>query len=298
MKTAVIGANGQLGIDVVTAFREKGDEVSAITHPDLEISDLDSVWRTLRELRPKIIVNTSAMHQVEKCERDPGKAFAVNALGPRNLAAVASDLGSVLIHVSTDYVFDGDKSTPYVEEDTPRPLNAYGITKLAGEYFVRRTMENYFIVRTSGLYGKHPCRAKGGLNFVDLMLKLARERGEVRVVDNEVVTPTFTAELAKQVVVLSRSDCYGVYHATAEGSCSWYEFAREIFAVANVKVNLRVASAGEFPAKVARPKYSVLENRALKIHRLNVFEPWQKGLRRYLENQAKSAASGFAGSAA
>jgi dTDP-4-dehydrorhamnose reductase len=223
------------------------------------------------------------MHHVENCEREPENAFAVNALGPRNLALVARDLGAVLLHVSTDYVFDGSKGSPYLEEDNPRPLNAYGITKLAGEHFVRATTAKQFVIRTSGLYGKSPCRAKGGLNFIELMLKLAKERGEVRVVDSEVVTPTCTAELAKQIVRLSHSDCYGLYHATAEGSCSWYEFAREIFAITDTAVRLKVAAPDEFPAKVARPKYSVLENRALKSRGLNSFKPWQDALHKYLE---------------
>ena len=141
------------------------------------------------------------------------------------------------------------------------------------------------MIRTSGLYGKRPCRAKGGLNFVELMLKLARERDEVRVVDSEVVSPTSVEELARQIVVLSRSDCYGLYHATAEGRCSWYEFAREIFALTDAKVRLKVATPNEFPAKVPRPSYSVLENRALKTQGLNKFEPWQNGLRNYLDQR-------------
>jgi dTDP-4-dehydrorhamnose reductase len=282
MKIAVIGANGQLGRDVAQAFTDNGDEVCALTHADIEVTNLDSVSRTLGELGPQAIVNTAAMHHVENCEREPERAFATNTLGPRNLALVARDLGAVLMHVSTDYVFDGSKASPYVEEDAPRPLNAYGITKLAGEYFVRCTTEKHFVVRTSGLYGKHPCRGKRGLNFVELMLKLARERGEVRVVDDEVVSPTSTEELARQMVVLTQSGCYGLYNATAEGSCSWYEFAREIFAVTDTCVSLKVASPNEFPAKVPRPKYSVLENRALKLNNLNTLGRWQEGLRDYV----------------
>jgi len=290
MKIAVIGANGQLGSDLVAAFSENGDAVSGLTHSDIEISDFSSVSRALEGILPYVIVNTAAMHHVENCEREPEKAFAVNALGPRNLAIVARDLGAVLMHVSTDYVFDGSKGSPYIEEDNPLPLNAYGITKLAGEHFVRATMAKHFVIRTSGLYGASPCRAKGGLNFIELMLKLARERGEVRVVDSEVVSPTSTAELAQQIVQLSRSECYGLYHATAEGSCSWYEFAREIFAITDTPVRLNIAGANEFPAKVARPKYSVLENRALKTHGLNAFKPWQDALHKYLGNRVKSPA--------
>jgi len=226
--------------------------------------------------------NTAAMHHVEKCECEPAVAHAVNALGPRNVGLVSREIGAVFVHLSTDYVFDGAKKTPYEETDPARPLNVYGNTKLAGEYFARSATPKHFVLRTSALYGSAPCRAKGGLNFVDLMLKLAREKGEVRVVDSEVVTPTSTRELAQQIVSLSRSDAYGLYHATAEGTCSWYEFAREIFSVARTPCRLMIASPNEFPAKVPRPCYSVLENRALKAQGLNRFRPWQVGLREYL----------------
>jgi dTDP-4-dehydrorhamnose reductase len=281
MKVAVVGANGQLGSDVVRAFGNNGDEVYALTHSDIEVTSFDSVMGALVGQRPDVIVNTAALHHVEQCEQEPEKAFAINALGPRNLGCVAKDLDALLVHISTDYVFDGNKASPYEEADTPRPLSVYGNTKLAGEYFVRCTTHKHFVLRTSGLYGKRPCRGKGGLNFVELMLKLARERGEVRVVENEAFTPTSTKDLAQQIVVLSQSNCYGLYNATAEGSCSWHEFAREIFAVTNTTVNLKVASATDFPSKVPRPRYSVLENRALKLRGLNTFETWQHGLRDY-----------------
>jgi len=282
MKVVVLGGNGQLGTDVVRAFTENGDEAQSLSHADIEIASLASVRSALEKLQPQVIVNTTAMHHVENCELEPEKAYAVNALGARNIARVARDLGAVLIHISTDYVFDGSKRNPYEETDCPRPLNVYGNTKLAGEYFVRCGVDKHFVVRTSGLYGKSPCRAKGGRNFVELMLKLAKDRGEVKVVDSEWVTPTCTRELARQIVALSRSDAYGLYHATAEGACSWYEFAREIFAITHTPVSLKVAGANEFPAKVPRPAYSVLDNRALKLQGLNVFATWQDGLREYL----------------
>ena len=291
MKVVVVGANGQLGSDVVHAFADRGDEVLALTHADIEIADGESVANKLRELHPSIVVNTAAMHHVENCELQPDRAFAVNALGARNLAQAARDISAVLIHVSTDYVFDGCKASPYEEGDPPRPLGVYANTKLAGEYFVRSTLDQHFVLRTSAIYGKSPCRAKGGLNFIQLMLKLAKERGEVRVVDSEFVTPTATPELARQMVVLSRCKSYGLYHATAEGACSWFEFAREIFALTDTKVNLKVAGPNEFPAKVPRPMYSVLENRGLKLLGLNTFRPWQDGLRDYLGiSQSREAA--------
>lgn len=282
MKIAVIGANGQLGHDVVQAFIANGDDVTPLSHTDLELASVDSVSQCLRPLHPDLIVNTAAMHHVEKCEMDPQKAFAVNGVGASNLAVISRDLNAVLMHVSTDYVFDGEKTSPYEEADAPRPLNVYGNTKLSGEFFVRSMLEKHFVLRTSALYGQSPCRAKGGLNFIDLMLKLSRERDVLRVVDSETVTPTATSELAQQMVVLSRSDAFGLYHATAEGSCSWHGFAQEIFTLAAIKVNLQVAGPNEFPAKVWRPKYSVLENRQLKSQTLNIFRPWQDGVAEYV----------------
>jgi len=286
MKIAVIGADGQLGTDVVKAFGANGDEVVSLTHSDIEISDAGSVSERMAALRPNIIVNTAAMHHVDKCEQDPAKAFAINGLGAKNLALAAKEIGAKLMHVSTDYVFDGEKRTPYVETDAPRPLNVYGNSKLSGEYFVRSTVPEHFVLRTSAIYGKSPCRAKGGLNFIELMLKLARERGEVKVVDDEFVSPTPTPEIARQMVALSRSDAYGLYHATAEGSCSWHAYAKEIFAMTNTKVNLLIAGPNEFPIKVPRPKYSVLENAGLKKQGLNVFQPWQQGLREYFSTSS------------
>lgn len=291
MKIAVIGANGQLGTDVVREFESAGDQVIELTHGDINISSVESTRSALTQINPVVIVNTAAMHHVENCEKDPLRAYEVNALGARNLAMVARELGAKLLHVSTDYVYNGSKGSPYVEDDLAAPLNVYGNTKLAGDAFILGLGEKVFILRTSALYGKSPCRAKGGRNFVDLMLKLAAERDELRVVNDEIVSPTSTSELAKQIQVLSRTEHYGLYHATAEGSCSWYEFAAVIFALTNTKVNLQIARPDEFPAKVPRPKYSVLENAALKKHGLNAFQSWQVGLAAYLQKDARHAAS-------
>jgi len=284
MKVAVIGANGQLGMDAAEEFSRNGDEVLGLTREHIDIRSLESVRSSLGTIEPEVIVNTAAMHHVENCEREPLEAYSVNSLGARNLALVARELKAVLVHVSTDYVFDGAKMRPYLETDLAVPLNVYGNTKLAGEFFIRASTQKYFIVRTSALFGTHPCRAKGGHNFVDLMLKLASERDEVRVVNDEFVSPTFTCDLARQIALLSRSDQFGLYHATAEGSCSWYEFAQAIFDMTKTRVNLQIASSNEFPAKVPRPKYSVLENYELKKRGLNSFRIWQAGLHSYLHS--------------
>lgn len=289
MKVAIIGGNGQLGRDVSSTFSDEGHAVTSLTHQDVEVSSLASVRESLEALRPELVVNTSAFHHVEKCEADPAQAFAINGIGARNLAQVTQEMGASLMHISTDYVFDGRKNAPYSEDDGPNPLNVYGNTKLSGELFVRSINPRHFIVRTSAIYGENPCRAKGGLNFVELMLKLSTERKELRVVDDEFVTPTPTVQIAQQLVRLSQSADYGLYHATAEGSCSWFEFAAAIFAITNTKIRLEPARPGEFPVKVARPKYSVLENKALKSRSLNVFTHWKEGLENYLARRAQSA---------
>ncbi len=289
MRVAVIGANGQLGSDVVAAFLRNGDEVFGFTHSDIELDSATSVEAVLSVCCPEFIVNTAAMHHVEKCESDPRDAFAVNALGAKSVATFAQREGATVAHISTDYVFDGHKGAPYVETDAAAPLNAYGITKLAGENFTSAVATKHFVLRVSAIYGQQPCRAKGGLNFVELMLKLSRERDELRVVDDEFVTPTPTVQIATQLVTLSRSSSYGLYHATAEGSCSWYEFAREIFEATGTKVRLEKARPGEFPAKVPRPRYSVLENRALKTIGANIFTDWRDGLHEYLNIRSQMA---------
>ena len=290
MKVAVLGANGQLGHDVASVFAAEGNTVCALTHEDVEASSLESVQAALQGIRPDLVINTAAFHHVEKCESDPAQAFAVNASGARNLAQVTERLRAPLIHISTDYVFNGAKNSPYTEEDQPLPLNVYGNSKLSGEYFVRSINPRHYVVRVSAIYGENPCRAKGGLNFVELMLKLSREREELRVVDDEFVTPTPTLQVAQQLLELGRSQEYGLYHATAEGQCSWYEFAAAIFDMTGTRVRLERARPGEFPAKVPRPKYSVLENQELKRRSMNVFTAWQEGLSRYLAQRQAAVA--------
>jgi dTDP-4-dehydrorhamnose reductase len=282
MKTVVIGSNGQLGSDCVLAFQQAGHDVVALTHQDIEVSDATSVGRILAHHRPSMVVNTAAFHNVEKCEQEPERSFAVNALGPRNLARLSNDLGYLLMHISTDYVFDGAKNTPYLETDLPRPLSVYGNSKLAGEYFVQTIARRFFVVRISAVYGANPCRAKGGNNFVKLMLKLARERGEVKVVDDEFVSPTYTPDVAHQLLKLMQTEAYGLIHATANGSCSWYEYAAAIFQLTDTKVKLLHAAPGEFPMKVPRPKYSVLENARLKQLSIDMMPGWRTSLEHYL----------------
>jgi len=289
MRVTVLGANGQLGSDACQAFLSNGDEVQRLTHGECELTSYASVDSALSSANPEFVVHAAAMHHVENCEANPAAAFAVNCIGARNVARWTTAAGTTVAYISTDYVFNGIKRSPYFETDAASPLNAYGISKLAGEHYTAAINPRHFILRVSAIYGLSPCRAKGGLNFVELMLKLSREREVLRVVDDEFVTPTPTAQIAQQIVALSRSKHYGLYHGTAEGSCSWYEFAREIFRATGAAICLERASPGEFPAKVPRPKYSVLENRALKNLTLNVFSDWRSGLEDYLNSRTQSA---------
>ncbi len=286
MKIAVIGADGQLGTDICAAIDKTDFELVRLTIDDIDVSEMESVSTVLKEIKPRLVINTAAFHHVEQCEDNPVKAFEVNAVGARNLAMVCNELDAGLMHIGTDYVFDGEKRAPYVETDKPMPLNVYANTKLSGEHFVEAIAKKYYVLRVSGIYGKAPCIGKGGMSFVELMRKLSREREEVRVVDNEFLTPTSTVEIANQVVKMIESDAaYGLYHVTAEGSCSWYEFAKEIFEVTKPDVTLNKAAPGEFAVKVNRPEYSVLENKFLKDQGINVMRHWKEGLRTYLTGE-------------
>jgi len=282
MKVAVIGANGQLGVDILNELNSQGIDNVGLVHADIAIEDKEASKLCLESLVPDVVINTAAFHNVPKCEDELAKAFEINGVGAKNLAELSNDLGFYLVHVSTDYVFDGVKNAPYLESDSPLPLNVYGNTKLAGEYFVNAISSSALNLRVSGIYGKSTCRAKGGVNFVELMLKFAVERDEVKVVDDEFLTPTSTKEIARQVVSICEKQPAGIAHATAEGSCSWYEFAKAIFEIKGMDVNLKKAAPGEFAMAVNRPKYSVLENGTLKDLGINTFKPWREGLEEYL----------------
>lgn len=280
MRIALIGCEGQLGCDVAAEL--KAHQVDPWTHERVEISDEESVAKAFADFTTDVVINTAAFHNLPKCESEPEKAYAVNAIGPRNLARQCERAGATLLHISTDYVFDGKKNAPYVETDLPAPQSVYATTKLAGEYLIAAETERFVILRTSGLYGVHRCRAKGR-NFVELMLKLAGERASVRVVTDEVLTPTYTADLARQIGVLLDGGAHGVYHATAEGMCSWYEFATAIFEIGKVEVDLEPTTAAEFASPVKRPAYSVLENEKLKSQGLNVMRHWREALEDYMQ---------------
>ena len=286
MKVMVIGAGGQLGGDLQRLL--PASDCVPLTHADIEITDSESVRRTFDRHQPDVVINTAAFHRVDDCETQGERAFHTNALAVRGLAQACRAIGAVFVHFSTDYVFDGEQSEPYVETDRPGPLSVYGASKLAGEYLVAASHPRHFVIRTCGLFGLGGSRSKGGGgNFVETMLRAAALGKPLRVVSDQVVTPTATADLARKVLQLVKTDAYGLYHITAKDSCSWFEFARTIFELSGVHADLTPVTAEAFGAPARRPRYSVLRNRHLELLGLDDLPLWQDGLRRYLDERSR-----------
>lgn len=283
MVVAIFGIEGQLGTELAAALSEH--TVVPLPHGRVEVTDRGAVADAVAAEKPDWVINTAGMTHVDKCEDEERRAFEVNALGGRYVALAAAAAGARLIHISTDYVFDGEKGAPYVESDDTGPVNVYGASKLAGECLVRAAGPAHFILRTSGLYGLSPCRGKG-TNFVETMLRLGGERDELTVVEDEVLTPTFTRDLATHVAtIIEHPPAAGTYHATNEGQCSWFDFAREIFRLSDVDVKLKRIKAADWQAPARRPAFSVLDNAGLRKAGINKFPEWQDALRRYLEQR-------------
>jgi dTDP-4-dehydrorhamnose reductase len=284
VKVLLIGANGQLGSDLKKVFAAAGDEVVALTHAQMDVCDPERVAAVVTEVQPQVVLNTAAFHKVEECEKKPELAFQVNGAAAMNLAQTCQKAGAVLVHFSTDYVFGGySRNTPFEENDRPAPLNAYGVSKLAGEYLIASNTDRYFVLRVCGLYGIAGSSGKGG-NFVENMLKKALAGERVRVVEDQILTPTYTVDLAKAVRQLIQTGEFGLYHLSSEGQCSWYEFTRHIFECAGVTTNLTGCKTSDFPSPVKRPAYSVLSK--AKLRRLGLSIPsWQDALPRYLQER-------------
>lgn len=284
---AIIGSDGQLGQDLLKTLAPR--EARPVSHSELDITDRDRTLRVVEKMKPDWIINAAAMTNVDLCETENTRAFEINALGARHLAEASRDTGARLIQIGTDYVFDGMKDGPYIETDMPHPINAYGITKLAGELYTTYLNKNHYLVRTSGLYGLHPCRGKGGKNFIDTMLGAAGKNDSLRIVADEVLTPTFTGDLAAQIdKMIEAEPPFGTYHATNSGQCSWFEFAEVIFKKSRVKITLKKTTAAEWGAPARRPAYSVLANTALLAQGIDIMPAWEDALGRYLAKKLDS----------
>jgi dTDP-4-dehydrorhamnose reductase len=279
VKILLIGADGQLGTDLRKILTRH--EVIPSTIETLDITKEEQVRTLFQKVLPDLVNNTAAFHVVDRCETEVMSALEVNAYGVRNLALASRNIQATLVHFSTDYVFDGCASIPYLETDKPNPLSAYGISKLAGEKFIGYLWEKSFTIRTCGLYGHAGLEGKG-MNFVETMLKKGRSGEALRVVNDQRLTPTSTRELARKLAELIETDHYGLYHITANGDCTWYEFAREIFTIIGMDINLAPTTQKEYRAPAMRPAYSVLRNTHLQQLGMDDLKNWRDALRDYL----------------
>ena len=279
MKILILGAGGQLGSELVNILQD--DTLIPLTHRDIDMTDEQQVNNILSSNMPDIVINTAAYHKVDDCEDNIELSFATNSFAVRNLARICNELGIILVHFSTDFVFGGEKKTPYVEDDCPNPGSVYAVSKLSGELFVRNICSRYYVIRTCGLYGAKGQSGKGG-NFIETMIKLANSGKKIKVVSDQIVTPTYAKELAAKVSQLIRTDKYGLYHITNNGECSWFEFASAIFELTGIVADISPTSSSEFASKARRPAYSVLENRNLGLLGLDDMTQWRNALKAYL----------------
>lgn len=280
-RIALIGASGQLGTDL---HRQLVGEIIPIDHTALEITQPDSIRTMLDTVVPTMVVNTAAYNLVDKAESEPDTAMAVNAWGVKSLAEQCGSRGITLVHIGTDFVFGlggAGRNTAWTEEEAPGPESVYAASKLLGEYFVRSFCPQHFVIRTCGLYGRAATKAKG--NFVQTMLRLARERPEIKVVSDQRCVPSYTRDVAEIIAALIPTKAYGLYHATNSGGASWYEVAREAVRLAGLTTPVTPITSAEFPAKAKRPANSWLDCHKIETVTGRTLRPWQAALAAYLQ---------------
>jgi dTDP-4-dehydrorhamnose reductase len=276
MKILVSGANGQLGQDVVKILGTK-HEVHGLGREQLDITNEHQCLEILESLKPDVVIHSAAYTAVDLAEREEDLAYKINAFGTRNLAIAAEKFGAKFCYISTDYVFDGTGTKPYREYDNTNPQSIYGKSKRAGEHLVQTLSSKYFIVRTSWVYGLY------GANFVKTMLKLAQDRDSLKVVNDQLGSPTYTVDLANFLEQLIQTERYGIYHASNSGVCSWFDFANAIFEESGKKMTVVPCSTEEFPRPAARPRYSAMEHMAIRANGFEDLRPWREGLQAFLE---------------
>lgn len=277
MKVLVTGINGQLGHDVMGELKKRGHEAVGVDIEEMDITDAECVKRVMTQTAPEAVIHCSAYTAVDRAEEEVELCRQVNAEGTKNVAEVCAGLDCKLLYLSTDYIFSGEGERPWEPGDEPDPLNIYGLTKFEGEQEIKSRMDKYFILRISWVFGVN------GNNFIKTMLRLGRENGAVRVVDDQIGSPTYTFDLAVLLVDMIETEKYGEYHASNEGTCSWYEFAKEIFAAAGMnEVEVTPVSSEEFPAKAKRPKNSRMSKEKLVKNGFNKLPSWQDAVKRYV----------------
>ncbi len=278
MKVLVTGVKGQLGYDVVRELQKRGHETVGVDIDEMDITDAAAVERVMTEVQPDAVIHCSAYTAVDRAEEDTEICRRVNVDGTENIAKICKKLDCKMLYLSTDYIFSGDGERPWEPDDEASPLNAYGQSKYDGELALKKYVEKYFIVRISWVFGIN------GNNFIKTMLRLGRENGAVKVVDDQIGSPTYTYDLARLLVDMIESDRYGAYHATNEGICSWYEFAKEIFRAAGMdNVSVTPVKSGEFPVKAKRPKNSRMSKEKLVTNGFSLLPAWQDAVARYIK---------------
>ena len=277
MKVLVTGVKGQLGYDVVNELKKRGMEAVGVDLEEMDITDAASVDKVLKDAAPDAVIHCAAYTAVDAAEDQEELCRRVNRDGTRNIARVCRELDIKMVYISTDYVFNGQGTRPWEPEDERQPLNVYGLTKCEGEEAVQELLEKYFIVRIAWVFGIN------GRNFVKTMLRLAENNKRVTVVNDQYGSPTYTYDLAKLLVDMVQTQKYGIYHATNEGICTWYEFACEIFKQAGIEMEVVPVSAAEYPAKAKRPENSRMSKEKLTENGFDRLPPWQDALKRYLK---------------
>lgn len=279
MKILVVGSNGQLGKEIAQQFEGK-HELILKDVPAIDITDYTSVEALISTTKPAVVINAAAYTNVEKAEEDQDTAYRVNALGAQNLALVCRKFQTKFVHISTDYVFDGATDVAYDEFEATNPLCVYGKSKLWGEKLVEQVGGAYYILRTAWLYGE-------GNNFVRTMLKLSEQRDQLKVVADQYGTPTYTKDLVWVLERLIETEFYGLYHASNQGSCTWWDFAQKIFELTGKSMKVEPVSTAEYPQKAKRPQHAVMDNRMLKLRGLDVMRTWEAALQDYIETESK-----------
>jgi dTDP-4-dehydrorhamnose reductase len=283
MKITIIGSTGQLGTDLINVLQDE-HEVVGLTHQDIEVTDYNSC-QILKNSAPDAIINTAAFHKTDQCEEDPLKTFSVNAVGTRNVATISNEIEATTIFVSTDYVFDGSKNEPYTEDDTPTPVNTYGISKLAGEFYTKKNPKHY-IIRLASLFGVAGASGKGG-NFVETMIMKAKKNEPIRVVDDMWMSPTYTRDAATTIKkIMELKLPFGTYHSTNQGYCTWFQFAKETFKITGLDPTIKPIKTHQLEIKARRPRFSALKSIKLPKYGIQMRE-WKEALHDYLVEKGR-----------
>ncbi len=277
MKCFVTGANGQLGSDLICQLKSRGYDVLGTDVQEMDITDSSQVEQVMGSYEPDVVFHCAAYTAVDRAEDETELCEKINTFGTKNIAKICAKLGCKMIYISTDYVFDGEGTRPWEPDDPRSPLNAYGKYKYEGELEVEKYLSRYFIIRISWVFGKQ------GKNFVDTMLRLGKEHDELTVVDDQIGSPTYTWDLSRLLIDMAETEKYGAYHATNEGICSWYEFAKEIFRIKGMKTKVTPVSSDQYPVKAKRPKNSRMSKQKLRDQGFEPLPDWKDAVRRYLE---------------